>query len=475
VIANQLRALQATVAEVVGAQNPERVLSAITERAAFAVNAHAFLLVVRISADEDDQAYGFGLSDAEKARLAASGRPSRPDAGTLVVDIVSPSRRYGYLVAYSHDDFLDEERQFLDAYAGLAAVALDAMSALDAAAERQQTAERLLTLAQSLTHARSVSEVASVTTDTVRAVVHADVATMLLLDDEGRLSVVAHSGFPPSDRAAVEALVIAPQHAPHLFEARRARPDTATRYDQTTGDPLMASILGDLGLHHMTVVGIALPDHLYGVLVAGSRMERGTGQHAQVAARMSGVAKQAATVLRSRELLDQTWRLAHIDELTGLANRRAFMSELDAAVAAGPGALLFLDLDGFKQVNDTLGHASGDELLAAVADRLANCARSEDTVARLGGDEFVVLLRGMTEPAILEERASAVREAFAHPLALSSIVTTVGASIGVTRYVCGELTEEVLRRADAAMYEAKRAHQLATGNRPERPALGRVS
>jgi diguanylate cyclase (GGDEF)-like protein len=304
-----------------------------------------------------------------------------------------------------------------------------------------------------------------VTTDTVRAVAHADVAAMLLLDDEGRLSVVGHSGFGPSDREALETLIIAPHDAPQLFEARRERPDMASRHDRTTGDPLMRSLLGELDLHHVTVMGIALPDRLFGVLVAGSRTPRDADQHAQVAARMSGVAKQAATVLRARELHDETWRLAHIDELTGLANRRAFMSQLDAAVATGPGALLFLDLDGFKQVNDTLGHAAGDELLTAVAARLANCARSGDTVARLGGDEFVVLLRGIADPTRLEERASMVREAFAHPLALSSVVTPAGASIGVTRYARGEPTEDVLRRADAAMYEAKRAHKLAMANR----------
>jgi diguanylate cyclase (GGDEF)-like protein len=209
-------------------------------------------------------------------------------------------------------------------------------------------------------------------------------------------------------------------------------------------------------MRRMSVVGIALPDRLFGVLVAGFHDPQGAERSARFVARMAGVARQAATVLRSRELLDETWQLAHVDPLTGLANRRAFMAELSGAVDAGPGALVFLDLDGFKQVNDTHGHGAGDELLSVVAARLATCVRGGDTVARLGGDEFVVLVRGLTDHRAVDELTARLRDALAQPIGLSMARVTARASVGVTLFDRGEPAEAVLHRADAAMYARKR-------------------
>jgi diguanylate cyclase (GGDEF)-like protein len=212
-------------------------------------------------------------------------------------------------------------------------------------------------------------------------------------------------------------------------------------------------------MRQMCVVGVALPDRLYGVLVAGFH----TVRSGRFTGRMSGVAQQAATVLRTRELLDERWRLAHIDALTGLANRRAFAAQLADTVAVGSGGMLFLDLDGFKQLNDAHGHAAGDELLSAVAARLTNSVRSSDTVARLGGDEFVVLVREPIDLARLQERAERVREALAEPFVLSCTTLTARASLGMTLFTAGEDSDRVLQRADAAMYEAKRESHRARG------------
>jgi diguanylate cyclase (GGDEF)-like protein len=165
--------------------------------------------------------------------------------------------------------------------------------------------------------------------------------------------------------------------------------------------------------------------------------------------------------------------MAYFDELTGLPNRRLLLDRLGHAVAAarrGPlgGALLYLDLDRFKNINDARGHGAGDALLVAVAQRLGSLMREEDTVARLGGDEFVILsaptLR-VHEPAPESDARAArviagkVREAFERPFIVDGQPYRVSASIGVV--VLGspgeQSAEEMLRNADTAMYRAKAA------------------
>ncbi|MGC9668533.1 diguanylate cyclase domain-containing protein [Planosporangium sp. 12N6] len=455
---DQLAQLQHTVSELVTAQTPDRILATVAERAGFAVGAHAFLLVAQPSADQPVQVHGFGLPQAEIDRLTADGGRVPPGADRLIAEIASPTRRYGHLVAFS-DAFLDAERTLLDSYANLAAVTLDALTAVEAAAERERTAESLLGLARALTHARNPADVARVTTEAAHAVLHADQAAMLLMDAAGGLHVAGHVGWRSEFHDTIEGLALEAEQSPGLFEMRRGHPDATTIYDHTSTDPLIRRILAGGGMDVLAVVGIALPDRLYGLLVAGFIGPHGAARAQRFAARMPGVANQAATVLRTCELLDQTWRLAHLDALTGLPNRRAFMAELAAAVRAGSGALLFIDLDGFKGINDSLGHAAGDDLLAAVAGRLQGCSRSGDLVARLGGDEFVVLARPVDGEPEMRRIAQRIREAFTEPVAVSGGTVRVRLSVDGTRYTAGESAEDVLNRADSAMYRVKRARR----------------
>lgn len=151
------------------------------------------------------------------------------------------------------------------------------------------------------------------------------------------------------------------------------------------------------------------------------------------------------------------------DELTGLPNRAALVDALDLAaeVAGGETAgvgVLFLDLDGFKEVNDSLGHKAGDELLVAMGDRIRSAVRDADMLARLGGDEFVVLLADIAAPEMAERAAERIIDALGTPFDLTAGAACVSASIGIAMGV-GEVTDpdELLDRADRAMYEAKRA------------------
>lgn len=152
------------------------------------------------------------------------------------------------------------------------------------------------------------------------------------------------------------------------------------------------------------------------------------------------------------------------DALTGLPNRKFFMSRLEAALETtreNPEykvSILFIDLDRFKFVNDSLGHQSGDDLLIGIAERLRDCVRPSDTVARLGGDEFTVLVKGRYENKEVIRIAERVQEKFSQPFNLSGHDVYSSASIGILHASPKHLTsEEMMRDADTAMYQAKRA------------------
>ena len=149
------------------------------------------------------------------------------------------------------------------------------------------------------------------------------------------------------------------------------------------------------------------------------------------------------------------------DALTGLANRALFLDRVDHALhradrTAAPVAVLFLDLDDFKTVNDSLGHRVGDQLLVAVAQRVASVARAGDTVARLGGDEFALLLESGEMPDTAQDVAERIATTLRAPFLLDATEVTVGLSIGIAVGQPPDVSADLLRDADLAMYMAKR-------------------
>jgi diguanylate cyclase (GGDEF)-like protein len=171
-------------------------------------------------------------------------------------------------------------------------------------------------------------------------------------------------------------------------------------------------------------------------------------------------------------------RLAMHDQLTGLPNRAQLTARLESAARRSLTdptfryALIFLDLDGFKAINDTYGHAVGDALLTVVAERLLRATRSRDVVARHGGDEFLLLIEGIDDPAMLHKLVRRMRRSVTRPTDIDGRSLRPAASVGVVTSISGETPAELLRRADAAMYRAKaRAKARTRRLRSVRPGL----
>ena len=178
---------------------------------------------------------------------------------------------------------------------------------------------------------------------------------------------------------------------------------------------------------------------------------------------LEDIALQATTCIEMATLIDELGTAATEDSLTGVANRLILADRLSYHLArqARNGkrdlAVAVIDLDHFKQINDTHGHGAGDEVLRLTAARIDESLRSEDTVARLGGDEFVVVAEGDAEPIDAEELEFRISAAISREIEISGKRITPSASVGVAKAEPGDDAESLLARADTAMYERKRS------------------
>jgi len=231
---------------------------------------------------------------------------------------------------------------------------------------------------------------------------------------------------------------------------------------------LVAAVLGQLvdpdGFVRRIDTLYAMPEecsHDELALVDGRFYER-YSQPRLVGGRPDGRVWSFRDMTLHRQLEHELRAQAFTDPLTSLANRALFMRELEAALGAnrslsGALAVLLLDLDDFKNVNDGLGHHAGDGMLIAVAERLQKCLRASDLAARLGGDEFVVMLKDLHGPQDAAQAAERILTAVSQPLSVDGVALTVRTSIGVAVCAPGDSASDALRNADLAMYESKRA------------------
>lgn len=214
-----------------------------------------------------------------------------------------------------------------------------------------------------------------------------------------------------------------------------------------------------LGARHFHVWPMVVGEQVTAILSVGLR-----GQSGLAAAQITfgtECAERLRIALSNRARDEQLYRQAHFDSLTALPNRLLFRDRLSQELAntadgSQRGAVLYIDLDHFKRVNDTVGHAAGDQLLTIVAQRLRSCVKDGDTVARLGGDEFTVILRHLVSADAASEVAQRIIEAVQRPVSIGGRDHFVRASIGITQFPDdGSTIEDLMRNADLAMYQAK--------------------
>jgi diguanylate cyclase (GGDEF)-like protein len=170
----------------------------------------------------------------------------------------------------------------------------------------------------------------------------------------------------------------------------------------------------------------------------------------------------ASLVSQLHTVLGHMRKIATHDNLTGLPNRHSFYEQLQKTLKLAERnnttfAVVFIDLDGFKPINDTLGHAAGDEILRSVANRLKQCVRRDDVVARIGGDEFVIVLSGIDTTSILSVVRKII-DMIAAPYTGTAKTVALTSSVGIATYPdSGRTVDELVAHADAAMYRSKRA------------------
>ncbi len=215
------------------------------------------------------------------------------------------------------------------------------------------------------------------------------------------------------------------------------------------------------GQSYVVLIPVILNEDLKGVLLLGFNSQFDMS-HSNLQ-RIVDLAGRFAVALSSVEREETLYRQAHFDALTGLPNRQLLKDRLDQHIASArmdehSGALLFLDLDRFKEINDVFGHSVGDNVLIQAAQRITAEVRERDTVARLGGDEFVVILPNVRNESIARAMADRLLDRLAEAFTVDDVDHYVSASIGIVLFPeDGDSVETLLRNADAAMYRAKDA------------------
>jgi diguanylate cyclase (GGDEF)-like protein len=458
----QVESLQSTAADLVSIADQHDVLARIVSRAARAVSAQRYVLAVQTRAGGPIEVHHDGFDDADAREVGTQlldGTIDAFDESRIVIDVASARRRYGRLAAFYDDGhgFFDHERRLLAAYAGSAAAALDAATALEHARQRGETASALLGFARRLAVLSRPDDVAQQVADAMVPVIGAD-AAFVFLNDAGQHTLVVRgdSGWTDEKHAFLRDLVV-PHDADPIIAEWVGSP-RATIVDATNESPLGRAVLEYLGMQVVAAVPIWRHDAVLGVAVGAFRSAPRRDEE-RVLECLAAMADQAATALENAQLLEQVSHQATHDDLTGLANRALFEDVATRALQQSrrsqePVALLFVDLDGFKTVNDERGHAAGDVLLGEVARRLQAGLRAGDLVARLGGDEFTVLLPN-TNAAVAFEVGERLREAVNAPI-MSVRGAQVSASVGIA-IAPDDATEfqPLLRAADTAMYRAK--------------------
>jgi diguanylate cyclase (GGDEF)-like protein len=281
-----------------------------------------------------------------------------------------------------------------------------------------------------------------------------DVAMLALLDqdatDRGRAFIFAHGHVAPVTRIGLDTQLLA-----ELMQERAGL--TVLRIEP--GRHSLLEPMQERGADFYWLWPVLAQDSLAAVLAVGYRSAPLIAE--EIAGYGTECALRLGVAMSNSARGEQLYRQAHFDPLTSLPNRLLFRDRLSQELASATqgrqrGALLYIDLDHFKKINDTVGHGAGDQVLQVVAQRLRACVKEGDTVARLGGDEFTIILRGIGGPDGAQRVAQRLVEALKEPVNVGGRDYPVGASVGVTLFPDdGTQIDDLMRNADLAMYQAK--------------------
>ena len=414
-------------------------------------------------------AWGFGADVPEKALRAVTSAPGTLPVASLgdlyaVPSALGDAVDGALVVARLDTPFTPEERQVLQGMAQVLGVALrsirvlsaertlraerereaaERLALLEQAQTRQRLVETLLTIQRAISNRKPLPEILdAVTGGTAALLGGAPVA--LILAEAGRtrrLSVASTSG--------ARGHAFAEPDGPHA-EAREAMAtEQVVVRPVSSADPLLGTVIA---------APVRVTGEMAGSLVA--QLPGPADRYAEQREQLAAFAQQVSLALTDARTVEAV-REAHHDPVTGLPNRGLFLKIFNRVLAARaaatePTSVLFIDLDRFKAVNDSLGHEAGDQLLHAVAGRIRGCIRASDTTARLGGDEFAVLLHNSpVESAIAvgERVIATVRE----PFRIAGRDIFIGASVGVAITRAEQAhSDTLLNQADIAMYRAKK-------------------
>ena len=352
------------------------------------------------------------------------------------------------------EDFSKEELDLLRGMGRILALALRSIRLIGELRERQTLLERLTLLQRSIASRADIEDVLDAIVTGASELLGDELVDLSLIDpdDPSVLEVVASVGYPPElldrfRRTPVEIGV-----AGHAVTEKR--PIVVEDYG---ADPRrMPDVVVD-GLRAVISAPVYQRGELVGALSLGTR--RPGRRYSEIERdAVLAFAEHAGLALNDAKAAEETAHQAFHDPLTGLANRALFVDRLAQArtraeTAGDSVGVLFADLDGFKTVNDSLGHAAGDQLLIIVGQRLAAVVGATDTVARFGGDEFAILVEDVRQPIEIARIARLALDAIERVIEVEGREVFITGSIGIA--VGLEKPEDLLRNADLAMYEAK--------------------
>lgn len=457
----QLEAQHNMAAHLVDAHEIDEVLERVVSNISLTVGAPQYALSVRLDEGDERRVHqvGFDGDDAEILfDMLEAGE--RLDDRHVVVKVRHGDHTYGRLVAVfppgASGSVVDQ--RVLRSHARYAASAIQIVAALDSARRDHDTSTALLEFASALARAGDTVTVARNLCTALPAASACDVATVWLFDSiEGVVRLV--DARDAAGRALVSGTQFASVDLARYLNRDGALVEPFLLESHEISDQLVPAIGSD-GASEVAVIPITNGQQVIGVATAAFARPLGRSRTDMVA-RLGGLADQAVTAFENARLVEQMRHRALHDDLTGLPNRMLAEDRGRLALArrdrtGDQVGVLFVDVDDFKTINDTLGHAVGDDLLRQFAERMTAQLRATDTCARIGGDEFIVIVSGPPSPGGIEGIAERLVSSMQEPFTLGGEPRHLTVSVGVAQ--AGDKTatfDALVRKADAAMYRAK--------------------